>query len=207
VIRNFQKLIVIPAILTAAILINLILFSIFPILQRLFSDNLDSGISVQKPVETVMEYRKPEEKKDNPVEQKLRQVSNPASGQKSEQVSFKFAPDLSVEGTGEVSIAQQDLQAVIFEEGETDEPAVPLYKPPVDYPERARELEIEGVLEMLIVIDTEGKVKNIDIVKSPHSSITSAARKTVSTWRFKPARNKSIPVQVRVRQVVEFSLD
>ncbi|HON10197.1 MAG TPA: energy transducer TonB, partial [Chitinispirillaceae bacterium] len=72
---------------------------------------------------------------------------------------------------------------------------------------RARELEIEGVLEMLIVIDMQGKVKNIDIVRSPHSSITTAAKKTVSTWRFKPARNKNIPVQVRVRQIVEFNLD
>jgi protein TonB len=204
---RLRKAAAIPLILILAILINALLFSIFPLLQRLFSSGIDSAANQRKPLEMVIEYRKPEEKKENPVEQKFRKISNPLSGQRSDPVSFKFTPDLSVEGSGEVVMEQQDLQAVVFEEGETDEAAVPLYKPPIEYPRRARELEIEGVLEMLIVIDMQGKVKNIDIVRSPHSSITTAAKKTVSTWRFKPARNKNIPVQVRVRQIVEFNLD
>ncbi|MBN1306519.1 MAG: energy transducer TonB, partial [Chitinispirillaceae bacterium] len=75
------------------------------------------------------------------------------------------------------------------------------------YPDRARELEIEGTLEVIIIIDTQGKVASVEVVRSPHSSITAAARKIIETWRFKPARNKGVPVRMRVRQVIEFTLE
>ena len=115
-VRRFRKAAAILLILILAILINALLFSIFPLLQRLFSSGIDSAANQRKPLETVIEYRKPEEKKENPVEQKFRKISNPLSGQRSDPVSFKFT-DLSVEGSGEVVMEQQDLQAVVFEEG------------------------------------------------------------------------------------------
>jgi protein TonB len=102
---------------------------------------------------------------------------------------------------------QQELAAVIFEEGETDEPAVPLYQPAIPYPDRARDLEIEGILEVTFTIDPRGKVTSIEVVRSPHITITNAARKIIATWRFKPAKNKGVPVHMRVRQVIEFTLE
>ncbi|MBD3321562.1 MAG: hypothetical protein GF350_10760 [Chitinivibrionales bacterium] len=37
--------------------------------------------------------------------------------------------------------------------------------------------------------------------------MSKAARNTVSEWKFKPAKNKGVPVKVRVRQVFEYKLD
>ena len=197
-----------PLLIIAAVLaINVFLFSVFPALQRLFASSLHSQSAMQPKQQIIIEYRKSEEKKETPLEQQIRTVTTPQRSGSSELLQFRFSPDLSVEGTGEVVMGQQDLAAVIFEEGQTDEPPVPVFKPPIPYPERARELEVEGVLEVIIIIDLDGKVKTVEVVKSPHSSITSAARKVISTWRFRPARNKGIPVRVRARQVMEFRLE
>ena len=104
-------------------------------------------------------------------------------------------------------MAEQDLAAVIFEEGETDEDVVSVRVTPIQYPERARELGIQGVLLIELVIGRDGKVETVDIVKSPHPSISAAARKAVQSWRFKPAKNKGIPVRVRARKEIEFKLE
>jgi TonB family protein len=189
------------------ICINLILFSLFPLIHRLVSDKITGIDTGKKPKSVVMEYRKPEEKKEKTRRKVIRKVDNPSRPSGTSRLKFKFTPDLSVEGTGTVTMEQQELTAVIFEEGETDEPAVPLFQPSIPYPDRARDLEIEGILEVILIIDTQGKVASVEVVRSPHVSISNAARKVIGSWRFKPARNKGVPVKMRVRQVVEFTLE
>ena len=206
-IGRIEKAAIPGLILVSVIVINVALFSVFPLMQKFFSTRLDTGRSLLRQYQTVIEYREPEKKKESPVEQRIRQIANPSSGGKTDPMNFKFTPDLSVEGSGGVAMEQQDLQAVVFEEGETDEAAVPLYRPAIPFPERAQELEIKGVLEAEIIVGTDGKVESVDILKTPHSSFTSVAKKVITTWRFKPARNKGIPVKVRVRQVIEFNLE
>jgi TonB family protein len=122
---------------------------------------------------------------------------------------MRFSPDLGVAGAGgnSVGMETQELAAVIFEEGQTDENIVPVRVAPVPYPERARELGIEGVLLIEVVIGTNGRVESVDVIKSPHPSIAAAAKKAASEWVFKPARNKGIPVRVRARKEIEFRLD
>jgi TonB family protein len=176
-------------------------------LHRFFSDAIISAAGARRPQEVIMEYRKPEEKKEVRQEERIREVANPDRARTASPVQFRFTPDLSVEGSGGVAMAREELAAVVFEEGETDEPAVPLYQPAIPYPDRARDLEIEGTLEVILIIDTRGRVSSIDVVRSPHVSITNAARKVIATWRFKPARNKGVPVRMRVRQVIEFKLE
>ena len=205
--RIIMKIPAVLVVIAAGIAVNVGLFSLFPYLHQLLSDKIINAVSAPKVRSVVMEYKKPEEKKETPKERVVRQVSNPNRNAGTSQLKFKFSPDLSVEGTGDVAMEQQELAAVVFEEGETDEPAVPLYKPPIPYPERARDLEIEGVLEVIIIIDTRGKVSSIEVVRSPHVTISNAARKVIETWRFKPARNKGVPVRMSARQVVQFTLE
>ncbi len=191
----------------SAMFITVALFSFFPLLHKYFTENILQAAAPKPRPHIVMEYRKPEKEK-RPPEQPLRRVTAAANrGAEASQVQFRFTPDLAVEGTGDAVMAEEELSAVVFDEGETDEPAVPVYQPPVPYPDRARELEIEGKLEVVIIIDTQGKVASVEVVRSPHSSITAAARKVISGWRFKPARNKGVPVKMRVRQVIEFKLE
>lgn len=189
------------------ILVNIALFSFFPLLHRFFSDAIAAQVVPHKKHEVIMEYRKPEKKEEVHKERLIEQSVSKRQGRSPSKMQLRFTPDLSVEGTGTVGMEEQELTAALFEEGETDEPLIPLYRPNLTFSNRAVELEIEGTLEVILIVDTQGKVASIDVVRTPHPIITAEARKVISTWRFKPAKNKGIPVRVRMIQVVEFKLD
>lgn len=190
-----------------ALVVNIGLFSLFPFLHGVFGGVVNGVVAPKSGPTVVMEYRKPEEKPKTMREKPLRRVSSSGRAAQSQSLQFRFTPDLAVEGDAGVAMDQQELSAVIFEEGQTDEDAVALYQPPISYPQRARELEIEGTFEAIMILDTHGKVQSVEIIRSPHATISNEARKTIATWRFKPARNKGVPVRVRLRQVIEFRLE
>lgn len=205
-----KKTVSVTLIVICVIVINIFLFSLFPVLHRVLSSVIETAYDAKLPHETVMEFKKPQKQKTEMVKSQIREISNPAvsgGGSSKDALSFKFNPDLSVEGSGDVAMETADLASVIFDEGETDEDLVPVFVTSVSYPNRARDLGVQGTLEAVIVVGREGHVESVKVTKSPHSSITNEALKTISGWRFKPARNKGIPVSVRVKQVIEFKLD
>jgi TonB family protein len=206
-IHRYEKWVAAAIILIIIISINVVLFSAVPLLQRFFSSKNEIVLAAQPERQVLIEYKKEEEKKPEPLQSNIRQVANVSIGRSSEPISLKFTPDFAVEGTGEVSMGGENFEAVVFEEGQTDEAAIPVFTPSIPYSKRAEELEIEGTLEAVIVINIDGTVKSVNIIKSPHPSLSTVANSILLTWRFKPARNKGIPVQLRVRQVVDFSLE
>jgi TonB family protein len=196
----------------AATGITFLLFIIIPILHSIFGFDIDEAKALrQKPrvlIEKIPQLHKEEPKEVQRGFRKARSNQTNAMAGMGNAMSFKFTPDLAIEGSNGVAVqGQQDLQAVIFEEGETDEDFVPVYTPAPPYPERARELEAQGVLEVVMVIDIDGKVSSYDVIRSPHPSITAEFRKIVTQWRFKPAKNKGVPVRVRARKVIEYTLE
>jgi TonB family protein len=154
--------------------------------------------------------RKPPEERRSAAQQRLRSVSRSLEGKAGEgRMATRFAPDLAVEasgaGSGGAVLQKQDLAAEVFDQGQVDEPASPTYRPPVAYPERARERGIQGTLEVLFIVNHQGAVTDLQVVRSPSQEFTNEARRTIATWRFKPAKNKGIPVNQRVRQLFEFN--
>ena len=116
----------------------------------------------------------------------------------------------NMEGSGDVVAinSSPDLSAIIFEEGQADENAKPVNRPAIPYPQRARELGIEGNLVMVLIVGTDGKVLSIDIIDSPDQSFAKSAKKIIlSSWKFKPAKNQGIPVKQRLKQKISFRLD
>lgn len=154
--------------------------------------------------------RKPPEERKKAMPQ-VRQVKQAANEGKTvgNQIAMKLVPDLSVDagGGGDAAVVQsQDLQAEVFEEGETDEPPVPVTTTPVAYPLEARERGIEGTLVVVFIIGHDGKVKSIDVQKSPSPIITREAKRTIAAWRFTPGKKKGIPVNVRAKKEITFKL-
>jgi protein TonB len=196
-----------------ALAVSFMLFISIPIVRNL--------VGYKKPVlrhaamqrRVIMEVvRTPDKREPAPVKS-LRQVTaaaaGPAGSAGENGISFKLTPDLSVEGAGGVSIEMQgqDLEAMVFDESQTDENVVPLLTPSVEYPQRARELGVQGTLEAVVTIDRDGSVAKVDIAKSPHQSISDEAKKVIASWRFRPAKIKGVPVKVRRIQAIEFKLD
>jgi protein TonB len=153
--------------------------------------------------------RKPpeEHKKALPQTREVKQSSN--AGKVGNQVPMSLMPDLAVDAGagGDAAVVQtKDLSVEVFEEGETDERPVPMETTPVEYPLEAREKGIEGTLLVYFVIGHDGRVKSIDVQKSPSPIITREAKRTISTWRFKPGKKKGVPVNVRAKKEISFEL-
>jgi TonB family protein len=189
------------------------LFILIPVMHRFFGYDLESSAGLkQHPViqaERIVAPKKQEEQRT----QRIRPVSAARSeGERGEErMEMRFTPDLSVDGgvaSGDgVALQKQELGAEVFEAGQTDENAVPVYQPPVSYPSRARELGIQGTLEVIFTVNHQGKVTSVEVVKTPSPLLSTEARRTIATWRFKPARNKGIPVNVRMKQTIDFTLE
>jgi TonB family protein len=71
-------------------------------------------------------------------------------------------------------------------------------------PERARDLQIEGVVVVEFDVLPDGSVSNIRIVSGPiefHDAVNNA----VASWRFRPARRGPLAVTFHKRQSIRFN--
>lgn len=192
--------------ITIAVVLNFFLFIMIPALHNLFGINLNEKKD-RSNKKIIAEFYKPKKKKEKQIKRDVRKIKTSSGKGDSKPMQFKFTPDLGVEGAEGVAVQSSDLEAMVFEEGETDEDAVPVYTPTIPYPQRARELAVEGDLVVIFVVNERGRVENINIVKSPHSSIKKKAISVISKWKFRPAEKDGVPVKVRVKQVIEFALE
>jgi TonB family protein len=190
-----------------ALVVNFALFIIIPALHELFGLLYMPRTASLTPRRQAVEIIQPKQEEKRTLRSRIRKVETASRRVAPDAMLMRFAPDLEIAGESGVQMAAQDLQAEIFEEGETDEDLVPLHVPAIPYPERARELNVQGELLLELVIGRDGRVESVEVLKSPHPSISAAARKAVQQWRFRPAKNKGIPVRVRARKEIEFRLD
>jgi TonB family protein len=168
----------------------------------------EKGKAAQQILMEVVKKPPEERKKASPQVRDVKQSSS--AGKIGNQVPMSLIPDLAVDagaGGGDEAVVQsQDLQVEVFEEGETDERPIPMDMTPVTYPLEARERGIEGTLVVYFIIGHDGRVKSIDVQKSPSPIITREAKRTIATWRFKPGKKKGIPVNVRAKKEITFEL-
>jgi TonB family protein len=199
--------------LAVAVVVSFFLFTAVSFLHIAigFGTKEDKGPQARRIALTEMVHKEPEVKKQAP--QRIRQVQNNANQGKSMmgQMTMRFTPDLSVgsaaEGGAGVAMQKEDLNAVVFEQGQVDQDASPSYTPVISYPERAAEQGLKGTVEVEFVVTHQGKISNIVITKSPSPLFSSAVKNGVATWRFKPAKNKGIPVNQRFRKAIDFNLN
>jgi TonB family protein len=192
---------------------SFVVFTLVSFLHGFFGDALQSKPVLVHPQVAPMVMPKKQEEEPK-TQQHIRIVKtttgkagSPGSGQSNE----RFVPDLNPEsgpGNGNgVALNTNDLGAEVFEEGQTDDPAVAVFTPDVPFPDEARQNNIEGSVKAVFVVNYLGRVNNVDIVQSPDQSFTREAKKVLMTWRFKPAKNKGVPVNVRFTKEFEFKLE
>lgn len=81
----------------------------------------------------------------------------------------------------------------------------PQYQPPL----MSRELGLRTVAEVRVefVVDEAGEVRSLRVLQSTSAVFSEAAKRSVSTWRFKPGRRDERPVRVRLALPVVFHVD
>jgi periplasmic protein TonB len=83
---------------------------------------------------------------------------------------------------------------------------IPIYQPEPPYSEEARKAKFQGVVVLSIVVDTQGNVRDVHVVRRLGLGLDEKAEDTVKTWKFKPAMRNNTPVPVRVMVEVTFRL-
>jgi len=83
---------------------------------------------------------------------------------------------------------------------------IPIFKPEPEYSEEARKAKFQGTVMLAIVVDTDGKAKNIRVVRPLGMGLDEKAVEAVAKWRFKPGQKDGRPVPVMANVEVNFRL-
>ncbi len=93
-----------------------------------------------------------------------------------------------------------------FNVGGNVKPPVKIFDPPPGYTEEARMSRIQGVVLLQAVLDREGNVTRLRVLKGLPLGLTESALETVEQWKYKPATRNGIPVAVYLHLAINFSI-
>ncbi len=80
-----------------------------------------------------------------------------------------------------------------------------LKKVPPDYPETARQAQIQGTVVLDATISKDGGVENLQII-SGHPMLAPPAIEAVKQWKYEPYLLNGEPVEVETQLQVNFTL-
>jgi periplasmic protein TonB len=95
----------------------------------------------------------------------------------------------------------------ILTEDMLDESPRPTHRTPLRYPKDAERDGIEGAVEARLLLDVDGSVRQVTILKAtPPGVFDAAAKEALMTWRFSPATFQGRRLKAWVRQRLVFRL-
>lgn len=84
----------------------------------------------------------------------------------------------------------------------------PLYNPKPRYPSIAMKAEIEGFVDVDLIVNYKGRVEKFSIVRvTGHSSFGNETSKVIAKWRFPPPRIGGNKVKIKYLYRINFQLD
>jgi len=102
----------------------------------------------------------------------------------------------------------REVQEMIFELGDLDEPPQPLVRLRPIYPAHARLKRLEGGVVIEFVVGSDGRTRDLTVRSSyPGDVFVRSALRAIRRWRFRPGTKDGAPVPVRVQQKVSFRLE
>jgi protein TonB len=89
--------------------------------------------------------------------------------------------------------------------GGVSQPAV-IFKVDPEYSEEARKAKYSGTVTLAVIVDAEGKARDIHVVKSLGMGLDEKAIEAVEKWKFRPGMKGGQAVNVRATIEVNFRL-
>ncbi len=77
----------------------------------------------------------------------------------------------------------------------------------ITYPEVAKKAGIEGPVVMDLLIDEQGKVRQVNLIKGPGFGLDDAALAAIKNFQFRPAKIKDQSVAVKIHYTYRFVLE
>lgn len=72
------------------------------------------------------------------------------------------------------------------------------------YPQFLADRRLAGEVELLLGVNTDGRVDGVKVLRAAHPDFLSAALETVSGWKLRPARRGRTPVEAQKEAVLSF---
>jgi TonB family protein len=85
-------------------------------------------------------------------------------------------------------------------------PPTKIFSPQPLYTEDARRAGVQGVVILEAVVDSDGTVRNVKVLKGLPMGLDKSAVDAVMTWRYEPAKLEGKPVPVYFTFTISFSL-
>lgn len=199
----------VPALL-GAVFINVLLMG----LASFLSHERDKPGDMLDPVAVSLVKLAPPEP---PQPEEVEKLEKPGTQQKED-----FKPDLvkpqlmfsagDLEGgvvinLGNLDGGTVDNEEFVFEAYELDQPPQTIVKIPPVYPYKAREMGIEGIVQIKVLVNTDGTVGQVQILGArPEGYFEKAVMRAVPNWKFNPGKIEGNAVTAWVVTNVRFQL-
>jgi len=117
--------------------------------------------------------------------------------------TLDFSSGGRIGGTGKTAVADQNLEGA-FSLAELDQKPRPVYQGVPVYPSEMRGKKIEGVVTVIFIVDSAGKVSNVRAEKSTDAAFEKPALDAVRRWKFEPAMKAGQRVACKMRVPIRF---
>jgi TonB family protein len=81
-----------------------------------------------------------------------------------------------------------------------------IYDPEPEYSDEARRVKHEGTVLLSLIVDQQGRARNVRIVRSLGMGLDEKAIQAINKWKFAPGTKDGYPVAVQVNVEVNFRL-
>jgi protein TonB len=94
----------------------------------------------------------------------------------------------------------------LFNIGDLDQLPQPIARPKPDYPYEMKRAGIAGVVEVEYIIDSNGNVSQVQVIKSSQREFEEPVIRALLRWRYRPGKKGGRVVNTRVSQSIPFTL-
>ncbi len=96
----------------------------------------------------------------------------------------------------------------LYQPGELDQQPLPMSTPAPFYPHRARIRGIEGKVRVRFIVDQQGLVRKLEIIRAePEGYFEQSVRTALANWHFRPGIVENHKVMTQVETTIVFKLD
>jgi protein TonB len=114
-----------------------------------------------------------------------------------------FASGGRIGGTGKAGALDETLEGA-FSLAEIDQKPRPILQSAPPYPAELRDKKLEGVVTIIFLVDSSGRVAEPRVEKSTHPAFDKPALEAVRHWKFEPAIRAGQRVACKMRVPIRF---
>jgi protein TonB len=195
-------------VVAAALGVNLLLFGLAPVLssERAAPQDISDPIGVN-----LVNLAPPKPQQKDPPKKREKPKEKPKADFTPDLIRPQLAAAAAIDVGVSVNLGNfsklDDDKEFVFEAYELDQAPQPVVRVPPVYPYRAREQQIEGIVQVKLLINTDGTVGQIIILDArPEGIFDESVLQAIPQWKFNPGKIENQAVTAWVVTTLRFDL-